>query len=825
MESIKVENVSFTYPKGHKKALDGINLSIAKGEFVTICGKSGCGKTTLLRLLKPAISPVGEKEGRIYLCGRDLSSCDERELSSKIGFVMQNPDNQIVCDKVWHELAFSLESLGFSTEEIRARVSEMASFFGIENWFYKNVTELSGGQKQLLNLASVMAAGPEIIILDEPTSQLDPIASNEFLTTLERINRELGTTVIITEHRLEEVFPMADRVVVLDGGKIVADGKSRVVAKELKDTDHDMYKALPVPVRVWGAAENTLACPMTVREGRAWLETYAQNHELFDIPPSSDLCEDGETVIEVKDAYFKYEKAAPDVVQGLNLKVKRGQIYAILGGNGAGKTTALSLISGLNYPQRGKVYIEGKETKNIPNLYNGTLGVLPQNPQTLFAEKTVYEDLLEMLSHTQLSSKEKRQIILEMASLCAIDDALESHPYDLSGGEMQRAALCKVLILAPKILILDEPTKGMDAHFKITFASILRSLKKKGITVVMVSHDVEFCSENADRCALFFDGSITSEACPLEFFAGKSFYTTSANRMSRGILKNAILADDIIFACTGKANEKKSEDIEINPPNKQYRSDDGGTTKKDLPVKKAETGEKRPKKHSLMTALFLVASVALTVLFGTFFLGNRKYYFISLLIILETVAAFCMMFEKRKPKAREIVVISVLCALSVAGRTAFIMVPQFKPVLALIIISGICFGGEAGFLVGAVTAFVSNFFFGQGPWTPWQMFSFGIIGFISGVVFQKGLLKVSKFSLSVFGFFVTLFIYGGIMNPASLFMWQSKITLPMIVSAYAVGIPMDLVHALSTAVFLWFIAKPMIYKLDRIKTKYGLTIL
>lgn len=234
------------------------------------------------------------------------------------------------------------------------------------------------------------------------------------------------------------------------------------------------------------------------------------------------------------------------------------------------------------------------------------------------------------------------------------------------------------------------------------------------------------------------------------------------------------------------------------------------------------SAERKLDKRTVAATVIALIVIPLTIYFGVSFLADRKYYFISLLIILETLIPFCAVFESRKPQAREIVVISVLCAIGVAGRTAFFMLPQFKPVVAVVIISGVCFGGETGFLVGAVTAFVSNFFFGQGQWTPWQMFAFGIIGFIAGVLFKKGFLKRTKISLCVFGFFVTLIVYGGIMNPSSVIMSQSNPNLQMIVAAFATGFPLDLVHAASSAFFLWFIAEPMIDKLERIKVKYGL---
>ncbi|MBR5157445.1 MAG: ATP-binding cassette domain-containing protein [Clostridia bacterium] len=888
MEIFKVENLSFAYPSGIDKALDDINFTLNQGEFVLLCGRSGCGKTTLLRLLKSSLSPFGKISGNIFFNGRPLADFDNKEQASGIGFVMQNPDNQIVTDKVWHELAFGLESLGYKQGEIRARVSEMASFFGIQNWFYKNVTELSGGQKQLLNLASVMAMQPSVLILDEPTSQLDPIAAGEFLKTLEKINRELGVTVILAEHRLEDAFSMTDRVIVMDDGKIIADAVPAEVGKTLKAKNHNMYKALPTPVRVYNNVKNTLPCPLTVREGRMWLEEYSKENTLnSEVIPKDSAQTNNDTVIEIKNAWFRYEKELPDVVKGFNLSVNKGELFCLVGGNGTGKTTALSLISGLNTPYRGDVLIKGQSISKIKNLYNGLLGVLPQNPQSVFVKKTVYLDLMEILYDNKLTKEEKEQRVQSVAVLCRIENLLNSHPYDLSGGEQQRAALAKILLMEPEILLLDEPTKGMDAHFKEEFADVLMDLKANGVTILMVSHDIEFCAEFADRCALVFDGGITSVNTPREFFKGKSFYTTSANRMARTRLSDAVLAEDIILACGGKIEkrEKKPRTTELHKVKKEAEPQKEKTKKltpvriiagsifallfaltslsfitdgdilgfakvsflgletlqiisvieiavscfcffpqKDVGIEviQAPKSDRKLAKRTVAATFLILFLIPLTIYVGVFFLGDRKYYFISLLIILETMIPFCMVFESRKPKARELIVISVLCAIAVAGRAAFFMLPQFKPVVALVIIAGVCFGGETGFLVGGITGFVSNFFFGQGPNTPWQMFAFGIIGFIAGILFKKGFLRKTKASLCIFGFLATFIIYGGIMNPASVIMWQSKITWDMIEAAYVMGISFDLIHALSTAFFLWFISEPMIDKLERIKVKYGL---
>lgn len=811
MEIIKVENLMFTYPERTQNALENITFTINKGEFVTLCGKSGCGKTTLLRLLKPTISPHGTLSGDICFDGNTLLDLDTKEEASKIGFVMQNPENSIVTDKVWHELAFGLESLGVKNAEIRARVSEMASFFGIEDWFYKNVTELSGGQKQILTLASVMVMNPHLLILDEPTGQLDPIAACDFLQTLKKINRDLGTTIILSEHRLEEAFPISDRVIVMDEGKIIADDDPQKVGALLKNLGHDMYKALPTPMRVHGKITDSAISPVTIKDGRIWLEEYTKTHtpnsEL--IPKDKEI--EGQVAVEIRNAYFRYEKNAPDVIKGLSAKICKGELFAILGGNGSGKTTTLGVISGLNKPYLGEVLIDGKPLSKLENLYNGVLGVLPQNPHSVFVKKTVFLDLSDMLSDSEMTKEEKEDYIKQMAHLCRIDNLLEFHPYDLSGGEVQRAALCKVLLKSPKILLLDEPTKGLDAHFKKELSHILENLKANGVTIIMVSHDIEFCAENADRCALFFDGNITSSGTPRVFFESNNFYTTSACRMARTTMPEAVLAQDIIDALGGESDKEAPSFIPVPKP--KVKSDKENTKQNE--VKKLRL------KPSLISLVFFLAIIPLTTLFGIYFLEDRKYYFISLLVIVETIIPFLVSFEKRKPTARFLVLVSVLCAIAVAGRGAFFMVPQFKPVVAIVIISGVCFGGETGFVVGAMSAFVSNFFFGQGPWTPWQMFGFGIIGFIAGIIFEKGVLKKTRLNLSVFGFLTTLIIYGGIMNPASVIMWQNKINLQMIVSSYVVGFPFDVIHSLSSFIFLFVLSKTMIEKLNRVKMKYG----
>lgn len=551
MELFTVEDVSFTYPDQDKAALNRINFTIEQGEYISICGPSGCGKSTLLRHLKPVLTPYGNREGNIFFQGKDITKLTLREQAKSIGYVLQNPDNQIVTDKVWHELAFGLESLGLESKAIRLRTAEMASFFGIEEWFYKKVTELSGGQKQLLNLASIMAMQPEVLILDEPTSQLDPIAAADFLKTVYRINRELGTTVILTEHRMEETFPSSDRILVMDEGRILLENTPTMVGKKLKEYSHRMFLSMPTPMQIYGGVKNDLECPLTIRDGRQWIDKlYEKNYFKKDKLNIRIIEKRDEIAIELREIWFRYDKEGADIIKDLSLKVPKGSHYCIMGGNGAGKTTALSIISGINRPYRGKVLINGKDIKKQKNLLSeNTVGVLPQNPQSLFVKKTVELDLLEILSESMLTKVEKVEAVKAIAKKVEIEAVLQMHPYDLSGGEQQRAAIAKVLLLQPDILLLDEPTKGMDKYLKNKLAKIIQQLIAEGKTVITVSHDIEFCAEFADQCALVFQGSVVTENNTREFFQGNSFYTTAANRMARHLFPDVVTIEDVIQLC------------------------------------------------------------------------------------------------------------------------------------------------------------------------------------------------------------------------------------------------------------------------------------
>lgn len=818
METFTIKNLTFTYPNKDAPALTDINLNISTGEFAVICGQSGSGKSTLLRNLKPALAPHGTKSGQILFYGQDVEQLGQETQAAKIGYVLQNPDSQIVTDKVWHELAFGLESMGMDTKTIRLRVAEMASFFGIQTWFHKDVNHLSGGQKQLLNLASVMAMQPDVLILDEPTSQLDPIAASDFLETVKKINRELGTTVLITEHRLEDVIPMADKVIVMEQGAIIADATPPDAGTILAQKNHPMFMAMPTPLQAYSmiyqdGIGQEYHSPVDVREGRKWLTKLLDGKTLVqtELPADEEVLPDTEPILSMKDVWFKYDRHGEDVIKDLSFQVYRGEIFCMVGGNGTGKSTTLNLATGIRKPYRGKIHLQGK------------WAMLPQNPQSLFVEKNVALDLRESFEGTSLNEEEIDERIRKVAKLVKIQDLMQMHPYDLSGGEQQRAALAKVLLLEPEILFLDEPTKGLDNEFKLHLAGILKELTERGVTIIMVSHDVEFCGRYANRCAMFFDGKIITTNAPRSFFSGNSFYTTAANRMSRHVFTNAVNVDDIVELI------RINFGVEAKPP-RIITVEPEITKTKEIPKyklqqeSKIKTIEKKKPANQWILEIAMLALSAITIYIGLFAFEGTHYLPVSLLIMLYAMIPFFAGFERRKPKAREIVILAVLIAVATVGRAAFFMIPNFKPVLAIVIIAGVSLGKESGFLVGAMTAFVSNFLFGQGPWTPWQMIAMAVVGYLAGMFFHKYSARVSKWMLVVFGFLAAFILYGLIVDLWTILYMNPEPNLQTAIMVYSAGAYFNLIHGVATVVFLLLLAKPMMEKLDRVKVKYGMGV-
>lgn len=520
MAVFEIKNLNFTYPNRTTRALEDIDFKIDRGEFIAICGKSGSGKSTFLRQLKPSLTPFGSREGTINYQAKAIEDISDLE-DVKIGYVFQNPDNQIVTDKVWHELAFTLENLGYDRESIRLKVGEMASFFGIQNWFHKSTKDLSGGQKQILNLASVMVVDPDVLILDEPTSQLDPIASRDFLDMLKRINDDLGTTIILSEHRLDDVFPLLDRVLVLDGGRLAYDGSLNGLVASLGEDE--IFKSFPISMQLYMGLNPEGNLPVTVREGREYLDRQLDSIDLS----LEDRPKNPELVLEMRECFYKYNKKDRDIVSHASIEIEKSTIHSILGGNGTGKSTSLYMMAGVYKPYRGRIINKGGKTL-----------MLPQNPELIFVGKTVLDELRQV--------EEDESILYEYLDKFELKGLEDFHPYDLSGGEKQKLALAKVLLKSPDILLLDEVTKGLDGGFKEKLGGYLRGLANNGVTIVLVSHDIEFCARYSDRASLFFDGKIVASNSSREFFSGNNFYTTKINRMARDFNSLAITIEDVV---------------------------------------------------------------------------------------------------------------------------------------------------------------------------------------------------------------------------------------------------------------------------------------
>lgn len=569
MDIYQVQNLTFGYYPYEQdtgecaakavEILHELSFSVREGSFVLLCGATGCGKSTLLRLLKKELQPTGSLSGEILFGGKSFDRWSDRESAAAVGFVMQNPNDQCVTDKVWHELAFGLENMGATSSEIRRRVAEISAYFGIDDWYDRNVDALSGGQKQILNLAAVMVMNPRVLILDEPTAQLDPIAAQNFLQVLGKVNRELGITVILAEHRLEETFSMAERVLVMEKGRIVVDDKPRKAAARIQ-SNLAIYKALPEAVRLYHrlrGGEKVQPCcklqemevditlahgtPMTIGEGRAFLREYLAKQKAGAVLEEWNICSVSagqdisvslaakkNPILELKDIWFRYEKQSGDVLRGTNLQVNEGEILCLLGSNASGKTTILKVIAGICRPQEGKLLIHGRK-RNEESVRQ--IGYLPQDVETLFVADTVEKELA---------------LVGEMPGT---EFRPECHPYDLSGGEKQLLGMQKVLAGGKTILLLDEPTKGLDAQAKEMLRERLLLEKEKGVTIVIVTHDPEFAAACADRCGLIFRGEVVSLEETKEFFRENRFYTTAAARIAKGYARQVVTSEDLYAFC------------------------------------------------------------------------------------------------------------------------------------------------------------------------------------------------------------------------------------------------------------------------------------
>lgn len=528
MEAVQVKNWGFCYPGQDEPVLSHINFSVEEGAFVLLCGASGSGKSTLLSHLKPEMAPYGQQFGQILWQNHSLQDYSAAQSAQEIGYVAQTPETQIVTDTVWHELAFGLENLGTPVHIMRRRVAEIAHFFGIESWFRQKTESLSGGQKQLLNLASVLVMQPKLLVLDEPTAQLDPVAAHQFLQAVRRVHEELGVTVLLCEHSLEHVLGMATQVLYLQEGKLAFEGTAQAFLQRMRRPDMRSFRdALPAASRLALDLGQIEPIAVTVQQGRALAKQH--KHRLCAAHPQSiEKKQEPKTLLKAKQLWFRYAADQPFVLRDWSLTIYQGEIHALVGGNGCGKSTALAVLSGGYRPQRGKCK---RETATA---------LLPQDTRALFSRDSIQKDLLDTAqTHGQ---KDKWDSVIQAMG---VEKLLKKHPYDVSVGERQRAALAKCLLTGAGVLLLDEPTKGMDAFSKEKLMGLLRTAKRMGQGICLVTHDLEFAAKVADRCSMMFDGAIMATDAGKDFFLGNQFYTTAVHRMTEGIVPGCVIQEDI----------------------------------------------------------------------------------------------------------------------------------------------------------------------------------------------------------------------------------------------------------------------------------------
>ena len=462
--AIEARGLRFAYPGAGEPVLEGLNWCVPQGAFALLVGGTGSGKSTLLSLLKPEISPTGECAGELRVLGERVADMDVRASAERVGYVFQDPENQIVCETVWHEMAFGLENLGMSRDEMRRRVAETSYFFGLEDWLHRDTDTLSGGRKQLLSLAAVLALRPRVLLLDEPTSQLDPVAEKSFLHALFRVNRELGCTVVVATHQPRPMLEYATCAYRIEDRRVCE-------VADLAQLGGREGLLVPAPFR---PAQDATAVAVSVREG-----------------------------------WFRYDRASGWVLRGLDAAFSAGAVHAIVGGNGCGKSTLLSVLAKTVKLRRGRMERAA-----------GSAALLPQNPKALLVAETVRDELMEWSStcgYDEAAARE-RAVSLGLAGL------VERHPYDLSGGQRQLLALAKLLLIGPELLLLDEPTKGLDLDSRRIIAHALRDHAHAGGTVIMATHDLDFAEQVADDVAMMFDGEIACMEPPADFFADNVFY-------------------------------------------------------------------------------------------------------------------------------------------------------------------------------------------------------------------------------------------------------------------------------------------------------------
>ncbi|OIQ08299.1 putative HMP/thiamine import ATP-binding protein YkoD [Moorella thermoacetica] len=539
MPLFQSENLIYYYPDREKPALKDINLRIEEGEFLLITGGSGSGKSTLARVLAGLIPDFygGRFGGKVYFQGRDMGQINRRKLAREVGMVFQDPEKQLVMTSVEAEIAFGLENLGLPPAEMSRRVAEALSFLDLTEVRQEFTAHLSGGQKQKLALAAILAMQPRVLVLDEPTSQLDPVAAEEFLNLVKRLNEEMGLTIILIEQRLERCYHLADRVVFMEDGQIKYEGTPEQLARWAVQRD---IPFVPPVARIF-ARIGFPSIPVTVKEGRRLLRSNFDRREFPPLKPAVKA-EPGEPVLTMIKVWFTYPNGK-EALQDVSIQISTGELVAIMGANGAGKSTLLKTMAGLLKPGRGRVQVMGRDLSNKGRIGDGRIAYLSQNPNDYLFQDTVEEELLFALKNFALPND---GIVDELLEKLNLQRYRRVNPRDLSSGERQRVALASILVTRPRLLVLDEPTRGMDYRLKDELGELLTGLSREGVSVVLVTHDIEFAAAYATRVLLLFAGRIVADGPKHQVLGQSVFYSTQIGKMCRGYVDGVLTLQDAL---------------------------------------------------------------------------------------------------------------------------------------------------------------------------------------------------------------------------------------------------------------------------------------
>jgi energy-coupling factor transport system ATP-binding protein len=560
IELVEIEGLSYWYPGRREPALSDVSLGLSPGEFVLLVGASGSGKSTLCRAVNGLVPHFygGRIAGHVKVAGMDTASTEVRDLARVAGMVFQDPENQMVAENLVSEVAFGLENIGLDRLQMRKRVEEVLASLRLSSLRDKRVSELSGGEKQKVALASVLVMHPQVLILDEPTSQLDPISADDFLSTLKSLNDELGLVVLLAEHRVERCFHFADRVVVMDGGRIEFAGEPGEMASWSKGK---RWVMLPPITRLFLDGEDNNP-PLTVKAGRMKVAELAGNGSRAGRePPAAGTEAASESprarkktgggrapLIVAHDLWHVYDNGT-EALRGVDLEIEQGEFVAVMGENGSGKSTLVKHFNGLLRPSKGRVLVEGLDTRKaeVAQLAR-TCGMLGQNPRSQLIADNSEAELEASLRAMRVPRESWGRMIDETLKLLEIEPFRDFNPEDLSCGERERVALASVLVYGPRMLVLDEPTRGVDQKTKERLSEHLRRYNSEGNTVVLVTHDLEFAAECCTRVLLMGGGRILADGDKHRVLAESLFFTTQYNKCFRGVADGVVTREEALRA-------------------------------------------------------------------------------------------------------------------------------------------------------------------------------------------------------------------------------------------------------------------------------------